>query len=114
MKHLVVSGLVGAAILSCVSASMLVAARIMVGDDAPPLVVAMAIIILPVMLGFLSCSVRKHHLWRQFLPVWVLVAVIGFTFPQDYSFWPNVWLGLAPLLLVSAIWLIKRYWTIKP
>ncbi|EAB4417348.1 hypothetical protein D7B12_18120 [Salmonella enterica] len=53
--------------------------------------------------------------WRHYIAFWVLIAMLGLFAPHadmDEAIAYGI-LGIMPLLLISAIWYIKRHWSIK-
>ncbi|EJG5415708.1 hypothetical protein NAD41_002347 [Salmonella enterica] len=64
----------------------------------------------------LFLSVHNHHKWRSYVPFWLFLVLVGVMCPYNHSttgaaVYPLF--GLMPLMLVSAIWLVKRFWTIR-
>lgn len=71
-------------------------------------------------LYFASCFVviyAEHypHRWPRYIGFFILLALIGLFAPHRNSLDAMCYslIGCAPLVLISAMWLVKRYWTIK-
>ena len=67
-------------------------------------------------LVMLDASVRRHHLWRHYLPFWVGLFLLDIFTPYNSHttgilFYPMF--GFMSLVLVIAVWLVKRYWTVR-
>ncbi|EKK5568047.1 hypothetical protein PN823_004467 [Enterobacter hormaechei] len=60
-------------------------------------------------------SERYPHRWRRYIGFWMLLAVIGLFAPHFNSLDAICYavIGCAPLVLICAMWLVKRYWTIR-
>ncbi|EIW6162749.1 hypothetical protein MF451_003746 [Salmonella enterica subsp. enterica serovar Saintpaul] len=76
--------------------------------------------VIAVMLVYISVMVlrwaeRKPHRWWRYAPFYLVFAFIGLFVPavadeQQLAF---AIVGMMPLVLMSGMWAVKRYWTIR-
>ncbi|EDL8063740.1 hypothetical protein CTA21_16440 [Salmonella enterica] len=109
MKKIIVAGLSLLALVADAIAVMAVAVALFQGQDSPGATMAVAILLFVMSLPVLFFSLRNHHKWISYVWFWVAMALIGFAGPTAaYPFYSSL-----PLVAVVAVWLVKRYWTVR-
>lgn len=102
--------------LSCAFSTVMVFKTYGMFYELPPMLLS----ILAVIMVYLCVMValwadRWPHRWRRYIGLYVVLGLVGMYVPAL----PHVaqikaaFVGFMPLVLMCAMWLVKRYWTIS-
>lgn len=114
-KSLLVWGL-GLSALACQFATIM-SLRIYAAFYAWPhlLAAALAVVLIYLSVMVLLWAERWPHRWNRYAPLYLINAAIGLFVPgiTEESQFSFAVVGMLPMLLISGMWLVKRYWTVR-